>query len=87
MTETPTDDLPGFVAEEAERCRDCYRLIRAGQRIFLTIEQALVYPDCVTMADAIRLSGGVTVVVGAERLLERRGSHIVEVLSFTLDKR
>jgi hypothetical protein len=40
---TPTADLPGFVAEEPERCRNCYRLIRPGQGYFLTIEQAYLY--------------------------------------------
>ena len=46
MTEIPTDDQPGFVAEEPEHWHDCYRLIRTGQRYFLTIEQAVVGPDC-----------------------------------------
>jgi hypothetical protein len=26
MTETPSDDQPGFVAEELEHCHACYRL-------------------------------------------------------------
>ena len=30
MTETPTDDKPGFVAEEPEHCHACYRLIQPG---------------------------------------------------------
>ena len=30
MTETPTDDQPGFIAEGPEHCHDCYRLIRPG---------------------------------------------------------
>ena len=42
MPETPTDDLPGFVAGEPEHCHDCYRLIRPGQTYFLTIEQAIL---------------------------------------------
>jgi hypothetical protein len=42
MTDTPTDDLPGFVAEEPEHCHDCYRLIRPGQKYFLTIVQAVI---------------------------------------------
>jgi hypothetical protein len=30
MTDTPTADQPGFVAEEPEHCRACYRLIQPG---------------------------------------------------------
>jgi hypothetical protein len=80
MTGTPTDDLPGFVAEEPEHCDDCYWLIGPGQRYFLTIEQAVVCPDCVGAADAIRLAGGLMVEVGEDRLLLKRGSAAVEVL-------
>ena len=79
MTKSPTDDLPGFVADEPEHCHDCYRLIRPGQRYFLTIEQAVVYPDCAEGADAVRLAGGLTVEVGEDKLVVRRGSDMFEV--------
>ena len=79
MADTPTDDHPGFVAEKPEHCHDYYRLIRPGHRYFLTIEQLVVCPDCVGTADAIRLSGGLTVEVEEDRLLVRRGSAVVEV--------
>lgn len=81
MTDTPTDDQPGFVAEEPEHCHDCYRLIRRGQRYFLTIEQAVVCADCIRAEDAVRLAGGLTVEVGDDRLLVRRGSAWVEFLT------
>jgi hypothetical protein len=42
MTSTPTDDQPGFVAEEPEHCHACYRLIRPGQTYYLTIGQAIL---------------------------------------------
>jgi hypothetical protein len=74
MTETPTDDQPGFVAEEPKHCHDCYRPIRPGQRHFLAIGRASQCPDCVTGADAIRLCGGLAVEIGEYRLLVRRGS-------------
>jgi hypothetical protein len=41
MTETPTDDKPGFVAEEPEHCRACYRLIHPGETYYLTVGQAI----------------------------------------------
>jgi hypothetical protein len=31
MTETLTDDQPGFVAEESEHCHACHRLIQHGR--------------------------------------------------------
>ncbi len=31
MSDIPSDDKPGFVAEKPEHCLDCYRLIRTGQ--------------------------------------------------------
>jgi hypothetical protein len=74
-----TADLPGFAAQEPEHCHDCYRLIRRGERCFLTREQAIVCPDCIGASDAIRLTGGLTVEVGEDRLLVRRGSAVVEV--------
>ena len=79
MTKSPTDDLPGFVADEPEHCHDCYRLIRPGQRYFLTIEQAVVYPDCVRAVDAIRLKDGLTVEIGKDTRPVRHGGSEVEV--------
>jgi hypothetical protein len=79
MTETPTDDQPGFVARKPEHCHDCYRLICPGQTYFLTIEQAVVCPDCLRTADAIRLAGGLTVEVGEDWLMVRRGDAVVGV--------
>jgi hypothetical protein len=55
MTETPADDQPGFAAEEPEHCHDCHRFIRPGQTYYLTIEQAVVFPDCVGAAEPVRL--------------------------------
>jgi hypothetical protein len=69
-----TDDRHGFVAEEPKPCHDCYRLIRIGQRYFLTIDDAVLCPDCSRAADAIRLVAGLTVEVGGDRLLVGRGS-------------
>jgi hypothetical protein len=82
MTKNPTDDQPGFLAEHPEHCHDCYRLIRPGQSYFLRMEQAVVCPDCIGAADAIRLSGGLTVEVEEDRLLVRRGSAAVEVFPY-----
>lgn len=79
MTETPPDDKPGFVAQEPEHCHDCYGLIQPGGTYYLTIEDAVLCPDCVRVADAIRLSGGLTVEVREDRLLVQRGSAEVEV--------
>jgi hypothetical protein len=81
LTETPTKVQPGFVAQEPEHCHDCYRLIRPGQRYFLTIEQAVLCPDCIRTSDSIRLAGGLSVEVGHDRLLVRRGSDVIEVLA------
>ena len=35
MTETPTDDQPGFLAEESEYCHACYCLIEPGFTYYL----------------------------------------------------
>jgi hypothetical protein len=45
MIETPTEDQPGFVAEDPQHCHGCYRLMRSGQECFLPIEQAMVCSD------------------------------------------
>jgi hypothetical protein len=46
MTQTPTDDQPGFVVEKPERCFACSRLIRPGQTYYLTIEHEVLCADC-----------------------------------------
>lgn len=74
MTGAPNGGLPGFVAEEPEHGHDWCQLIRPGQPYYLTIEHELVCPDCIRAAGAIRLSGGLTVGVGGNRLVVRRGS-------------
>ena len=81
MTVTHSDDRRGFVATEPEPCHDGYRLSHPGQRYFLTIEQAVVCPDCVRAAGANRLSSSLTIEVVENRLLVRRGSDTVVVLS------
>ena len=63
MPETPTDDQPGFVAEEPEHCHACYRLIQPGQMYYLTIGQATLCEGCVRTAGAIRVTGDLAVVV------------------------
>jgi hypothetical protein len=70
----PADDMSGLAAEEPVHGHDWYRLIRPGQRHFLTIEQVVVCLDCVRGLDDIRLDGGLTVEVGGGRLQVRRGS-------------
>jgi hypothetical protein len=84
LTEMLTDCVPCFVAEEPEHCHDWCRLIRPDQTYILTTEQAVVDPDCVTVADASRLGGGLTVELGEDRLLVRCGSSDVEVLPHVL---
>jgi hypothetical protein len=78
MTETLTDDRPGFVAEEPEHCRDFCRLIHPGKIYYLTTEQVVVCPDCASAADAIRLAGGLTVKIREDKLLVRRANVSVE---------
>lgn len=75
MTETPTDDQPGFVAGDPEHYHDCYRLIRSGQRYFLTINQAVLCQGSIVVADGIRLSGGLSIEVGEVKVLVRRGAR------------
>ena len=79
MTVTHSDDRRGFVATEPEPCHDGYRLSHPGQRYFLTIEQAVVCPDCVRAADTIWLADGLAAEVGEDRVQVRRGSATVEV--------
>jgi hypothetical protein len=80
VTETPTDDRPGFVAEEPEHCHACYSLIRSGQTYHLTTELAILCEGCLGVAGAIRVADDLAVVVEAGRLLVRRGHAAVEVL-------
>jgi hypothetical protein len=79
-TETPNDDQPGFVAEEPEQCRACYRLIEPGKRYYLTIGQAILCEGCIRTADAIRVTDDLVVVVEDEQFLVRRGDATVVVL-------
>jgi hypothetical protein len=46
MTNTPTDDQPGFAAGKPEHGFGCYRLIRPGQAFYLTIEHEVLCADC-----------------------------------------
>ena len=79
MTETPTDDKPGFVAEEPEHCHACYRLIQPGETYYLTVGQAILCEACLGADDALRVSEDLLVVVEDGRLLVRRGGSTVEV--------
>ena len=80
MTETPTDDRPGLVAEKPEHCHACYRLMLPGQTYYLTVGQAVLCNHCITDHDAIRVTDDLTVVVEDGQLLVRRGGSTVEVL-------
>jgi hypothetical protein len=62
MTETPTDDMPGFVAEDPVRCHACYRVIQPGQSYYLTIGQAILCEGCISTSDAIRVTDDLAVV-------------------------
>jgi hypothetical protein len=81
MTETPTDDQPGFLAEEPEHCFACFRLIRPGQTYYLTIEHEVLCADCALDAPSmmpssrgvIRVREDLAVEVRSDRLLIRRG--------------
>jgi hypothetical protein len=80
MTETPTNDQPGFVAEEPEHRHACYRLIHPGQTYYLTVGQAILCEGCIRTADAIRVTDDFAVVVQDGQLLVRRGDATVAVL-------
>jgi hypothetical protein len=69
MTDTPTDDTPGFVAEEPEHCHACFRLIRPGQTYYLTIENTVLCTDCALSEGVIRVRDDLAVEVKRDRLL------------------
>ncbi len=56
MTETPSGDQPGFVAERPEHCSACFRLILPGQTYYLTLEHEVLCTDC-ALDDAL-IEGG-----------------------------
>ena len=80
MTQTPTDDRPGFVADEPKHCHACVRLILRGQTYYLTIGQAVLCEGCITDAGAIRVTDDLVVVAEDGRLVLRRGSSMLVVL-------
>ncbi len=80
MTNTPTADQPGFVAEEPEHCDACYRLIRAGETYYLTVGNAMLCGDCIKDTDAIRVADDLVVVIEEGRLVVRRGEASVTLL-------
>jgi hypothetical protein len=45
MTDTPTDDMPGFVSEEPEHCHGCYRLIHTGQTYYMEVKYGPTIPQ------------------------------------------
>ena len=73
MTETPNDDIPGFVAKEPEHCFACFRLIRPGQTYYLTIDGTVLCEDCALTDHIIRVREDLVIEVKRERLLIRRG--------------
>ena len=80
MHEIPTDDKPGFMAEEPVHCHACCDLIQPGQRYYLTIGQAAIFAGRIQTTDAIRVTDELAVVDEEGRLLVRRGDATVEVL-------
>jgi hypothetical protein len=46
VTNTPTDDQPGFVAEKPEHCFAWFRLIRPGQTYYPTLAHEVLCADC-----------------------------------------
>jgi hypothetical protein len=79
MTETPTDDNPGFVAEKPVRCFACFRLIRPGQIYHLTIEHEVLCEDCALDERVVRVREDLAVEVKRDQLLIQRGEAEVEV--------
>ena len=79
MSDIPTNDKPGFVAEKPEHCYACYRLIRAGQTYYLTIEGIVLCEDCALSQGVIRVREDVAVWVNRDRLLIQGGEVEVEV--------
>lgn len=66
--------------DEAAQCHDRSQPIRPGQTYGLTLGNAIPYPVCIRVADAIRLSGGLRVEVREDCFLVRPGDYVVEVL-------
>lgn len=76
MTDTPTDDQPGRVAEKPEHCFACCRLIRPGRTCYLTREHEVLCAECAQDETVLRVREDLAVEVKRGRLVERR------VLSF-----
>ena len=79
MTDSPTDDKPGFVAKEPVHCFACFRLVRPGQTYYLTVGQAILCEDCITGHDTIRVTVDLAVLAEDEWLPVRNGGSAVEV--------
>jgi hypothetical protein len=80
MTDTPTDDMHGFVTEEPEHCDACHQPIRPEQTYYLIMGQAILCEGCLGTTDAIRVAGDLAVVIEGGQLVVRRGGAVVEVV-------
>jgi hypothetical protein len=84
IIDTPTEDQPGFVAEEPERCSACVRLIRPGQTYYLPWNKryyARAVPwSTPSSRGVIRVREDLAVEVKRDRLVVQRGEAEVEVL-------
>ena len=69
MTDTPSNDKPGFVAERPEHCHARFRLIHPGQTDYLTIEQEVLCADCALVEEIIRVREDLAVEVKRDGLL------------------
>jgi hypothetical protein len=67
-----TGEQPAFAAQEPEHRHDRYRLIQAGQRNLMTVKQAVVFLDCVTVCAVIRSSSDPPIEGQEDRLLALR---------------
>ena len=76
----PAQPLPAYVASMLERCHACFRLIQPGQTYYLTIGQAILCESCLGIANAIRVTDDLAVLVEEGRLLVRRSGSTVEIL-------
>jgi hypothetical protein len=70
MTDTPTDDQPGSLAEKAEHCVACYRLICPGQTYYLTMKYEVLCADCALDAPAMMPSSRGVIRVGDDLAVE-----------------